>query len=76
MGNAREKTTTVDTFLRAAEAAYGVSRRTLVRRVDGGLSRSRSHAHQQTLSPTQEDSLIQWILDLESQGYAPTYAET
>jgi hypothetical protein len=64
------------TSLRAAEAAYGVSRRTLARRVDGGLSRSKSHAHQQALSPTQEDSLVQWILDLERQGCAPTYTET
>jgi hypothetical protein len=64
------------TSLRAAEAVHGVSRRTLARRVDGGLSRSKSHAHQQILSPTQEDSLIQWILDLEIQGYAPTHAET
>jgi hypothetical protein len=33
------------TSLRAAEAAYRISRRTLARRVDGNLSRSKSHAY-------------------------------
>jgi hypothetical protein len=33
------------TSLRAAEAAYGVSRRTLARRADGSLSRLKSHAY-------------------------------
>jgi hypothetical protein len=64
------------TSLRAAEATYGVSRFTLARRVNGVLSRPKSHAHQQTLTPTQENSLVQWILDLDRQGYTPTHGET
>ena len=65
---------TLDSF-RAAERLYGVSRRTLARRAEGGLSKTFSHQSQQLLAPVQEKWLVEWILDLEQQGYAPSHTE-
>ncbi|GAW09695.1 DDE-domain-containing partial [Lentinula edodes] len=47
--------------VRKAAKAYGVHPATLQRRVHGGKSRSKAHAHQQNLSPAQEDLLVEWI---------------
>jgi Tc5 transposase DNA-binding domain len=68
--------------LRAAAAAYSLNYTTLAnRRREGlnrrreGLNRRESHSNQQILSPEQEDRLIQWILNLERQGYAPAHKQ-
>lgn len=58
--------------IRAAGASIGVDRKTLGGRIEGGLSRRNSHFNQQVLTPIQEELLGQWILQLETQGYAPT----
>ncbi|KAJ3815118.1 hypothetical protein F5876DRAFT_5614, partial [Lentinula aff. lateritia] len=44
-----------------AAKAYEIHPATLQRRVHGGKSRSEAHAHQQNLSPAQEDLLVEWI---------------
>ena len=62
--------------IRKAGAAFSVDPRTLSRWIRGGLSQRESHQFQQILTPLQEDSLVKWILSLETQEYAPTPAET
>jgi Tc5 transposase DNA-binding domain len=59
--------------VREVAAAYSIPPTTLTRRLRSGQSRQISHNHQQTLSPDQEERLVQWIMDLEQQGHAPTH---
>ncbi len=59
--------------IRAVEKKYGVSKSTLLRRLDGGVSRRIARNAQQLLTIEQEQSLITWILTLESEGHAPTH---
>lgn len=59
--------------IRAVEKKYGVSKSTLLRRLDGGVSRRIARSAQQLLTLEQEQSLITWILTLESEGHAPTH---
>jgi hypothetical protein len=54
--------------LRAVEKKYGVSRRTLQRRLNGGVSKQIARCSQQLLSVEQEELLISWILILETEG--------
>lgn len=63
------------TSYNAAAAVYRVPPTTLRRRFNQGLSRRESHSNQQLLAPEQEDQLVQWILDLEKQGHAPTHKQ-
>ncbi|KEQ90155.1 hypothetical protein AUEXF2481DRAFT_57885, partial [Aureobasidium subglaciale EXF-2481] len=69
-----EFNTGVFTSLRAAGRAHNVSERTLRRRRDGILDRRTAHAHEQRLSPRQEDLLVRWILEQEAQGFPPSHA--
>jgi Tc5 transposase DNA-binding domain len=46
---------------------------TLRRRRNYGLSKRDSHAHQQLLSPAQEEVFAHWIVTLEADGHAPTH---
>lgn len=59
--------------LRAVEKKYGVSRRTLQRRHNGGISKQEARCSQQLLSAEQEKLLVSWILMLETKGHAPTH---
>ena len=59
--------------IRAIAAANDVDYSTLSRRLKGQPSRSIARQPQQLLSNEQESLLKRWILDLESQGYAPTF---
>lgn len=61
--------------IRAAARAYNVSFATLARRVKGGNTRQQARQTQQTLSPTQESLLIQWIISIEAAGTPPTFAQ-
>jgi Tc5 transposase DNA-binding domain/helix-turn-helix, Psq domain len=61
--------------IRAAAAVYSIPRTTLDRRLNDGLTRRESHSFQQLLSIEQEKRLVQWILDLEKQGHAPTHKQ-
>lgn len=46
---------------RAAAAKFNVSKSTLKRRAEGGLTRLEAHVQQQILAPGQEDALAAWI---------------
>jgi hypothetical protein len=59
---------------RAAAKAYGVPRTTLQDRLKGTPNRATSHQHQQRLSPDQEEFLVQWILNEDARGCAPSHA--
>lgn len=50
-----------DLSLRKAVKAYNVPRSTLQARFDGRKSRVESHAHEQNLSPAQEQILVDWV---------------
>ena len=60
--------------LRAVEKKYGVSRRTLQRCLNGGVSKQTARCSQQLLSAEQGELLVSWILMLETEGHAPTHA--
>ncbi|KAJ3875282.1 hypothetical protein F5051DRAFT_430669 [Lentinula edodes] len=47
--------------VRKAAKAYGIQPATLQQCAHGGKSCSEAHAHQQNLSPAQEDPLVEWI---------------
>jgi Tc5 transposase DNA-binding domain len=61
--------------IRVAAAAYSLNNKTLANRINYGLNRRQSHSVQQILSLEQEEMLVQWILDLERQGHAPTHKQ-
>jgi Tc5 transposase DNA-binding domain len=63
------------TSIRAAAAAHCLSHAILSRRLNEGKSRSAGHKTRQLLSSTQEDMLVQWVLNLERQGYTPTHSQ-
>jgi hypothetical protein len=56
--------------VRAASKAWGVPRSTLQGRLAGRQSHAIVHQHQQRLSPEQEESLANWILDEYLRGHA------
>lgn len=58
-----------------AELEYGVPRSTLQNRLKGIPTRQQAHAHEQRLSPTQEDHLAEWILNQECLGKGPTHQQ-
>ena len=59
--------------IRAVEKKYDVSKSTFLRRLDGGVSRRIARSAQQLWTFEQEQSLITWILTLESEGHVPTH---
>ena len=63
------------TSVRACAKAYGLNESSLRTRLKNGENKSTSHAYQQLLTPAQEQMLVQWILDLDSQGHAPSHAK-
>jgi hypothetical protein len=58
---------------RTAAAANSVPFRTLARRWQGAVSRQEARQNEQILSPTQEDKLADWIIQLERAGHAPSH---
>ena len=54
--------------LRATRRAFSIAETTLRRYVNGGVTRTTSHAGEQYLSPAEEDVLIKYILRLDSLG--------
>jgi hypothetical protein len=54
---------------------YSVPWSTLQNRLKGLLPRQQAHAHQQKLSPIQEDYLIKWILNQEYLGKSLTHQQ-
>jgi len=55
---------------RAAQL-LNIPRTTLQGRLAGALPHSASHIPQRKLQPAEEQSLIQWILDLDRRGFPP-----
>ncbi|KAJ4488693.1 hypothetical protein C8J55DRAFT_486935 [Lentinula edodes] len=47
--------------VRGVAKAYDVSHTTLQRRINSGMSQAEAHAHEQNLSPAQEEILLEWI---------------
>jgi hypothetical protein len=59
--------------IHAAVKALGLPKDTLRRRVNGGNTRIEARQQQQLLSKTQEQTLLKWIKQLTSSGYAPSH---
>jgi hypothetical protein len=60
---------------RAAAEAFNVKRRTLSHRAQGLLFRAEAAPNCQKLAATEEQTIIRYILDLDSQGFAPQLCE-
>jgi hypothetical protein len=60
----------ISTPTRAA-ALYTIPRTTLRRRLQGALPKAAANAQKRKLSPIEEQSLVQWILDLDQRGFPP-----
>ena len=59
--------------IRAAAAAYGVPRTTLRTRLNGGQTHAQGAEHLQSLSPSQETFLVEWILEEDARGFPPSH---
>jgi hypothetical protein len=57
--------------VRALAAAYDVPKSTLQRRLHGIQARSETASVNRKLSPIEEQSLVQWILELDRRGFPP-----
>lgn len=57
--------------VRRAATLYDTPHSTLQGRLAGALPRAVSNATKRKLLPTEEQSLIRWILDLNQQGFSP-----
>lgn len=57
--------------IREAAHHFQVPRSTLQRRLTGDVFRSESRANNHKLSQIEEESLVQWILSMDSRGAAP-----
>jgi len=57
--------------VRALAKAYDVPQSTLYTRIHGTPPRSEQRSINRKLSPTEEQSLVQWILDLDRRGFPP-----
>jgi hypothetical protein len=55
----------------ALARTYDVSKTTLLRRLRGTPSRLETVSVNQKLHPVEEQSLVQWILDLDRRGFPP-----
>jgi hypothetical protein len=61
--------------LRLAADAYNVPRPTLQRRYNGTLARANCQPNCQKLTATEEQTIVRYILDLDSRGFAPRLCE-
>lgn len=59
---------------RAAAKAYNIPAPTLSARIRGATDSRTSHQHQQRLSPTQEEFLVEWILEEDARACPPSHA--
>jgi hypothetical protein len=60
---------------RAAAAAFDVKRRTLDERARGILFRLATPPNSHKLTRTEEQTIVRYILDLDSRGFAPRLCE-
>ena len=56
---------------RKAARLFNISRSTLYDRLQGSQPQALANAKKRKLSPTEEQSLVQWILDLDRRGFPP-----
>ena len=63
--------TTKKLSIRAAAKIYDVPRMTLVDRIKGRVAKPKKRNAQHNLTLTKEETLIQYILNLDSQGFPP-----
>ena len=56
-----------------ATRAYGVPQSTFHNHLNGKQPRRIAHQHKQQLTPIQEDFLTNWVLEQDSQGFAPSH---
>jgi hypothetical protein len=56
-----------------AARALGLRHQTVLKRVNGGLSRMKARQTQQLLTQIQEETLLKWIKCLTISGYAPSH---
>jgi hypothetical protein len=61
--------------LRRAADAYNVCSRKLQRRYNGTLARADTRPYCQKLTATEEHTIVRYILDLDSRGFAPRLCE-
>jgi hypothetical protein len=62
--------------IRAAHRAYNIPESTLRARLNGTTNRRTAHQYRKRLSTRQEEFLIDWILEQETQGFPPSHART
>jgi hypothetical protein len=62
--------------IRATARAHHLPESTLRSRINGGRSRRTAHEFQQRLTSAQEEFLVDWILEEDAQGRAPSHART
>jgi predicted transcriptional regulator len=62
-------------FKSAYQAAkvLGLTKTTVTKRLNGGLTRAEARQKQQLLSKNQEKTLLKWIKELTASGYAPSH---
>ena len=60
--------------IRSAASAYDIPRNTLGYRLRGTPSRSNSISPRLKLTQIEEDTLVQWILSMDTRGISPTQA--
>ena len=65
------QTKQISSFRRAARL-YNIPRSTLQDRVNGALPQATANAQKRKLRPTEEQVLVEWILDLDQRGF-PSY---
>jgi transposase len=70
LSNQAFQTKQISSYRKAAKL-YNVPRSTLTRRVNGSLPQAAANAQKRKLHPTEEQSLVQWILDLDRRGFPP-----
>jgi hypothetical protein len=61
--------------LRRAAAAFNVPHQRLSNRLHGITSRAKTRPNRQKLTTTEEQTIVQYILDLDSRGFAPRLCE-
>jgi hypothetical protein len=61
-------------LIRAAHRVYNIPESTLRARLNRTTNRRTAHQYRKRLSIQQEEFLVDWILEQESQGFPPLHA--
>lgn len=61
------------TSKREAARVFGVPRQTLLDRINGKVTRREAQSYLQNLTPSEEEFLVEWIIDEDSLGRVPTH---